>query len=129
MSTFNVIFGIASITLVAAIVLKQYKPEFSLTIVLVGCALLLLLVLSKLGGVFEELKGLLNEFSISAEVFGITLKALGICTIAEFASNVSRDFGFTALAGNIELGCKILVCILALPIIKEVVSVAVELIK
>ncbi|MEE1277947.1 MAG: SpoIIIAC/SpoIIIAD family protein, partial [Acutalibacteraceae bacterium] len=56
------------------------------------------------------------------------LKALGICYITQFAADVCRDFGQTALASKAELAGKCAIFLLSLPLVTSIVEIAVNMI-
>ena len=65
---------------------------------------------------------------IDSELLVTVIKAMGVCYITGFASDICRDFGQTSLAGKIELAGKITVVLINVPTIKIIINTAVELI-
>jgi len=61
--------------------------------------------------------------------FVMIMKALGIGIIAETTSTVCRDNGASSIASKVEFGAKLLILSLSLPIVKEIVSMALEVIS
>jgi len=121
--------GIVSVTIAATVFIRQYRPEMALVVSGMGTVLILLFVLGDLGAIVVELRRLLEEFAVDSAIFGVIIKSLGVCLIADFAGNTCRDFGHTALANGVEFAGKIVVVALSLPIIGEIAAEAVELIK
>lgn len=56
------------------------------------------------------------------------LKIIGIAYIAEFASQISKDAGQGSIASKIELGGKILILAMAIPILTVLVETIISLI-
>lgn len=56
------------------------------------------------------------------------LKIIGIAYIAEFASQISKDAGQGSIASKIELGGKILILAMAIPILTVLVETIINLI-
>lgn len=85
-------------------------------------------VLSALSPAIE----LLNRFSTLApgadENVGILLKSIGICYICQFSADSCRDSGQSALASKIELAGKVAVVLLCLPLLEEIVNLAMSII-
>ena len=75
-----------------------------------------------------EMQRLLSKTNVDPAYFGILLKTLGICYLSQFAGDLCRDAGETALAGYVELAGKITVVGLSLPLITKVVETVVKLI-
>ena len=58
------IIGIALVALIIIVLLKQYKPEYTIFISLLAGALIILLVMDKLTGIINLLQSLTNKTSI-----------------------------------------------------------------
>lgn len=121
------LIGIALVTAVAAILLKGTKPELALAVTVAGSVILLLFV-------FETLKGAISIFTTIADTTGIDaalvkviLKMIGIGYLVEFSAGLLSDFGQNALADKLVFCGKILVLVLAVPIIESVLKLVVEL--
>ena len=56
------------------------------------------------------------------------LKIIGIAYIAEFAAQITKDAGQGSMASKIELGGKILILAMAIPIITVLIETIIELI-
>jgi stage III sporulation protein AD len=59
----------------------------------------------------------------------VALKAVGIGYITEFAADTAIDGGQTALSSKITLAGRTLLFIIALPVIKDLLSLAVRLVE
>ena len=59
------IIGIGLISLIIIILLKQYKPEFTIYISLLAGVLILLLVIDELSGIISLLQTFANKVSIN----------------------------------------------------------------
>ena len=123
------VIGVAAVTLIAVIFIKQYRPEFAVILSLAGGLIIVLLCLTDLRSVFSSLNGYLADFSVDGKILTVVLKVLGVCLITDFASNICKDFGNSTLASGVEFTGKIVVVGISLPIIGEILRVAVELIK
>jgi stage III sporulation protein AD len=55
------------------------------------------------------------------------LKIIGIAYIAEFGAQIVRDAGMEAIASKIELSGKILIMVMAIPIITVIVETVMKL--
>ena len=121
--------GIAFITAVAALILKGTKPELALAVTIAGSIILLLFA-------FEILKGSLSLFQKIADVTGIEsslvkilLKMIGIGYLVEFSSGILSDFGQNALADKLVFCGKIIILVLAVPIIESLLSLILKLLE
>jgi stage III sporulation protein AD len=106
-------------------VLKNAKSNIA---PLLSCAVsvfILFYVASSLAGVIEELKILQSYISISSKYVGILIKVVGISYLTQLASDICRDNGYSAVAGQLEIFCKITIALLSMPVVLalfEVVS-------
>ena len=119
--------GIAFITAVAAILVKSTKPELAVVITIAGSIILLLFV-------FEVFRGRISLFTDIAEATGLNstivktlLKMVGIGYLVEFSAGILSDFGQNSLADKLIFCGKILILVLAVPILESVLSLVGEL--
>lgn len=106
-----------------AVLLKQYKGEYSFLAVIASSAVILLLVLGHITPIFNEIYSLAQKGN-AANYFKTALKALGVAYVTGFAANACRDFGQSALAAKAELAGKLALCILAMPLLSSVLELA-----
>ena len=115
--------GIALVGLVALLMLRQYKPEWTafiriaVTVVAVG-------MLLTLGGTVLSYVTELTEGTdvLDGETRAILLKALGVAFITETAASICRDSGEGTLAGWVEMAGKLEILLLALPLVRTVMD-------
>lgn len=122
------IIGIALFSAVAGLFIKQYKPELALFVSLAAGAVILIALVIFIGKIKDELKQIFEEIGANTAIFSSVFKAMGICYLAKFATDVCKDFGQNSLAGKIELTGKICVALVTLPLVREILKVALELI-
>ena len=123
------IIGIALMTAVCALAIKPYKAEYAFVLSIGGSAVCLFVALSYLSEYFSVVKGLFADSNVSFEYFGVALEALGIGYLSEFAADTARDSGQTALASKIIFAGRVSIFVLALPLIKNLLSMAVKLVE
>lgn len=121
------IIGIAFIALFIILVLKQYKSEYAIHISIIAGIMILFFSISKLEIIIELLKNLSNKIDINMNFFSILLKITGIAYLSEFACNVCKDAGETAIASKVELAGRILVIALSIPIISTLLETMLSL--
>ena len=121
------IIGIALIALIIIVLLKQYKPEYTIYISLLAGALIILLVMDKLTGIINLLQSLANKTSINSTFLSLLIKITGIAFLSEFAVSICNDSGETAIASKVDLGGKILIIGTSIPIIIELLKTLLEI--
>ena len=121
------IIGIALIALIIIILLKQYRPEFAIYVSLLTGVLILLLVIDKLTMITQLLETIASKTSINSEFISLLLKITGIAFLSEFAVSICKDSGEGAIASKIELGSKIIIIAMSIPIISSLLEVILKI--
>ena len=116
------IIGIGITALIIIIILKQYKPEFAVYTSIIAGIGILLLSLSQMSSVINLLKDIASRASISSEFLGIILKITGIAILTEFAVSICQDSGESAIANKIDIGGKIMIITMSIPIISSLLE-------
>lgn len=121
------IIGIGLIALVIAIILKQYRPEFAIYVSIIAGVLILVLIMEKFSGVINLLKSISDKTYINKQFLGILLKITGIAIITEFAVSICSDAGEKAIASKIEIGSKVIIIAMSIPIISSLLELIIEI--
>ncbi len=121
------IIGIALIALIITIIIKQYRPEFAIYISLVAGVIILALVIGNLTNVINLLKDISTRSGINNKFLGILLKMTGIAILTEFAISICKDAGENAIASKVEIGSKVIIISLSVPIITNLLEVILKL--
>lgn len=114
---------IAAIGIVAVLLALQFKggkQEYGLYLVLAAGFLVFSGILSQLGGILSTIRDYLAGISVSGEYMAILYKMIGIAYIAEFASGICKDAGYSFLAGQIELAGKVTILTISMPVMVAV---------
>lgn len=121
------IVGIALIALIIIILLKQYKPEFAIYVGLLTGVLILGLVLAQLTGIINLIQNIANKASINSTFITLLIKITGIAFLSEFAVSICKDSGEGAIANKIELGSKIIIISMSIPIISSLLELILKI--
>lgn len=125
------IIQIVSLSLVATIlviILKQYRPEFSILISLIACIFVVLFAFEKIQTIISMLNDLIIASGINKTFFEILIKITGIAYIVELASNLCADAGEKAIASKVEFAGKVLIVTMSVPIITTLIETITEVI-
>ena len=120
------IVGIGLIALIIIILLKQYKPEFAIYISLLTGALILLLLTDQLSGIVDLIQSIAGKANINSQFLSLLIKITGIAFLSEFAVSICRDSGEGAIATKIELGSKIIIISMSIPIISSLLEIILQ---
>ena len=116
------IVGIGIVALIIIIILKQYKPEFAIYVSILAGIFILLLSLSQISSVINLLKDLASKANINSEFLEIILKITGIAILTEFAVSICQDSGESSIANKIDIGGKVIIITISLPIISTLLE-------
>ncbi len=117
------IVGISLIGLIIIILLKQYKPEFAIYISIAVGLLILVLVIDKLQGIVSLIQSFADKASINSKFLLVLIKITGIAFLSEFAVSICKDSGESAIASKIEMGSKIIIITMSIPIISSLLEI------
>ncbi len=106
-------FGL--ITLIITIILKEYRKDFAIFSVLIGGAIILYISLDTLWGIIDFIKTLSKHCDTG--FISVLLKITGISILTEYAVSICKDSGESSIASKIDLGGKIMVISMSIPVI------------
>lgn len=64
--------------------------------------------------------------NVNGQFLGILLKITGIAFLTEFAVSVCKDSGETAIASKVDLGGKVIIIAISIPIISSLLETVVK---
>lgn len=120
------IIGIGLISLVLIITIKQYKPEFSIYISLLAGVIILSICFGKISEIIRLLNNLASRTSINNKFILLLIKITGIAILTEFATSICKDSGETAIASKIDIGGKIIIVSVSIPIISSLLETVLQ---
>ncbi|MCL2513982.1 MAG: hypothetical protein FWF08_08770 [Oscillospiraceae bacterium] len=120
-----IVFSLFAVIIIT--VVKQQKPEYALAMQLGCAAAVLALIIPEIKTLLDFSEGFFEDAGINNGYFAPLLKALGIAVVTQFASDVCNDADEKALAGAVELAGKTFILILAVPVLKAVMQMAMNL--
>ena len=119
------VIGIALVTTFAVIILKPTKPELAAIVSIAGGVIVLLMFVDAMGTVLNGFHAIVQRSGIRSEVFAALLRIIGIGFLTEFASGICADAGNNAMAQKVSLAGKVIILVLALPIIDNLLQIVV----
>ena len=120
--------GLAILAAVVCIILKQLRVEFAPFVRIGATALILLLLLPVMEQVIGEFGELIGNQAVEPYAT-VMLRALGISLLCRITSDVCRDAGEAGLASGVEMAGKLLILLLCLPLIRQILSYASEILE
>lgn len=116
------VVGIGLMTAFLAVLIKEQHPLFAFMLAIFTGVAIFLSLIGEIGKVIQLLSDLANQAGVKNIFLGTVLKIIGIAYIAEFGAQISRDAGQNAIAAKIELAGKVLILVMAIPIITVLVE-------
>ncbi|KEO82537.1 stage III sporulation protein AD [Tumebacillus flagellatus] len=121
------IVGLGLTATMLIVVVKGKSPQIAFLLTLLVGVFLFIFLLDKIQLVINLLEKLSVQAGVEMIFLQTILKIIGIAYIAEFAAQIAKDAGEGSIASKIELAGKILILVLALPIVQRVVETVLNL--
>lgn len=109
--------------------MRQLRPEFAPLVALTGVGVILVQLIGVLLNVSSTVENLISLAGLEKENVEILIKALAVCVITQFASDVCYDNSFSSAAAAVELAGRVGAIALAMPMIKAAAEIAIGLIN
>lgn len=107
---------------IMAAVVKSFKPELSIYVVLATVIIIFLMALDKLTSVFQFLGSIYDDMTYGKDFFPIIIKVLVVAYLADFTAQLCKDAGEGAIGGKVELAGKIVIFYLSMPILLAILE-------
>lgn len=121
MSFFKIICVVV-VGVLLAIKLKSINSPLWVYLSLALSIFVLFYILNRLSFVLDFLDDVMGDIGLESGYFEILIKIVGISYLCEFASNICRESGFIAVAGQIEIGGKMTMMVMSMPILIAIVE-------
>ncbi len=99
-----------------SILFKNGKQEYSIYICLITGVIIFSFAIDTVVEIKSVIENLGNYFNVGNQYIATLFKMSGITYLAEFASNICKDAGYGAIAGQIEMFGKLSLLLLSLPV-------------
>ena len=116
------IISIAFIALFLYMFVKEKKSDIAVLIILAASIMILLYMITQLGQIVSFINSIAIKANIDIVYIEIILKILAIAYLASFCSEICKDAGAGSLASKVEISAKIMILVLAIPILMAVLD-------
>lgn len=120
-----VIVGILAAVL--SVLLKEEKPEIAVLVSIVTGLVIFVFLITKLNSVMTVLKYFAGKANIDVLYFSTILKVIAIAYITEFGAQICRDAGEGSIASKVELAGKVLIMVIAIPILAALMDIMIKI--
>ena len=121
------IVGIGIVSCVIVLVVKQLKPELSVTVIVATTVFMLIYILKYFTQIFAIFDTIVEKTGINKDLFTILIKIIGVGYLTEFGASICDDTGNSSIASKVILGGKIAIFIMAIPIITNLFNLILDL--
>ena len=121
------IIAIGLITCLATIIVKPIRSDFFFFFSIVGGLIILFMVIDYLSSVFETFRNIIGITGLNSNLYTLLLKIIGVGYLIEFTAGICSDTGNSSLGDKVLLGGKIIILVMALPIITNILQIIMEL--
>ena len=121
------IVGLALVTTIFLLILRQEKPVMAVLLSLVFSIVIFTSMMGKLAAIIDVMRELTRQAGINYFFLATILKIMGVAYLGEFAASICQDAGEQAVAKKVEFGAKIIIAVLSLPIMVAILESLMEL--
>lgn len=121
------VVGIALVASVLLVLLRQARPEWALLLSIVTAVAVFLLLVDDIAAIIRVLQEVADRADLDARYTATLLKIVGVAYLAEFGAQLCRDAGESALAAKVELAGKVVILLMAVPILMAVLELLIGL--
>lgn len=114
------VLGITAVAL--AVQLKPLRQEYSVYLILAAGLVIGFLSISRLELILDTVRAIGSQIRVKNIYLGTLLKMVGITYIAEFASGICRDAGFSALGSQVEMFGKLSILAVSAPVLQALLE-------
>ena len=105
-----------------AVQLKPLRQEYSVYLILAAGLVIGFLSISRLELILDTVRAIGSQIRVKNIYLGTLLKMVGITYIAEFASGICRDAGFSALGTQVEMFGKLSILAVSAPVLQALLE-------
>lgn len=105
-----------------ALKLKQINSPLWIYLSICLSLFVLLYIINRIGFIFDYLSRIMDDIGLEEGYFQILIKIIGISYLCEFTSNICKESGFLSVAGQIEIGGKLTMMFMSMPILMAIIE-------
>ena len=121
------ILAVALITVFASILVKQTRAEIAMIISIAGSILIIVMIVDSISSVLSSFYGIFQTTGVDTTLLTPLFKIIAIGYITEFGANICLDAGASSVADKVLFAGKLVILLVALPIVTTVINMVVSL--
>ena len=116
------VISFSLITLFLYLFLKETKGTFAVMLLLVAGIIIFLFVMPYVNEIITFMQNIARESGMDSSYIAIVMKIIAIAYLSTFCSYICNDAGVTVLGKKVEFTGKIMILLLAIPIMVNILN-------
>ncbi len=112
-----------------AVTLRKERSDMALLVALVTSVIIALRVVTATGELLGDINNIISQCGVDIKYFALCIKAVGVAYVSQFASELLRDSGESAIASKVEAAGKVSILLLTMPVILSFLQMCVKVVK
>jgi len=108
---------------VLVVTIKKQSPDIALIITIASSILIFMMVLPMLSEVVGALSRVGGMMDGGMQYVALALRVIGVAYMAQLGAAVCADAGESAIATKIDLGGRVIIMVLAMPVVLDILAV------
>jgi len=122
MGIFQVI-AVGILAAVLAITIKKQNPDMAILITIAATVLIFFMVLPMLTQTVSIVNYIGNLATGQSAYINLALRVIGVAYMAELGASVCNDAGETAIAAKIDMAARLIIMVMALPVLVDILQI------
>lgn len=123
------IIGIGIIGSILSLLIKRHRPEMAMAVPILTSVVILMMCIPYLSTVISAFEDIADRADIEFSHMRTVIKIIGVSYICQFGSDICQDAGEKTISSKIELGGKIIIITLSMPIIYSLLELVGDIIS
>ncbi len=117
------IVAIGLVTCLATLLVRPIRSDFAILIGIAGGLIIVFLIISYFTGILSAFQEIIGFTGLNSNLYVLLLKIIGIGYLIEFTVGICNETGNANLGDKVLLGGKLVIMVMALPIVTNILSI------
>ena len=118
---------LAGLIIVLSMVIKEVISLFDMYASIIAGVLILTMLTDTFKGIINLLQDISNKANVNTQFIKILIKITGIAILTEFAVSICKDTGENAIASKVDIGGKVIIISMSIPIISALLETVLKI--
>lgn len=123
------VLAVCVVATVLIVMLRSHRPEIAIWLSIVTAVIVFASMLGHISFLVRALTDLASRTKAGNIYFVTVLKVIGVAYLAGFGAEVCRDAGESAIATKLEFAGKVIILVMALPVLVAVLETIVRFLR